>query len=265
VLRIIGRKRGSEHRDTEAPRKREEKNERAGQKCLLCFSLASHLCVSVEIQLAGEAGGVYSAGMDSGRDVVFPRAILFDMDGTLTEPMLDFAAIKREMGIGEVPILEAMGGMDEEGKARANAVLDRHETQAAEESVLNAGCEELLQWIHGRRIRTAIITRNSRRCAEIVVGRHGLKFEVVITREEGKFKPDPTPLLRACERLGVPVEEAWMVGDGQYDVEAGIAAGVRTVWVSHGRERGFEAEPWRVVRNLGELVGILKTGTQAFQ
>ena len=37
-----------------------------------------------------------------------PRALLFDMDGTLTEPMLDFARIKSEMGIGDQAILEAM-------------------------------------------------------------------------------------------------------------------------------------------------------------
>ena len=43
-------------------------------------------------------------------DVVhnLPRALLFDMDGTLTEPVIDFAALKAEMGIGRRPILEAM-------------------------------------------------------------------------------------------------------------------------------------------------------------
>ena len=35
-----------------------------------------------------------------------PRAMLFDMDGTLTRPLLDFPRIKAEMGIGERPILD---------------------------------------------------------------------------------------------------------------------------------------------------------------
>ena len=48
-----------------------------------------------------------------------------------------------------------------------------------------------------------------------------------------------------------------MIGDGQYDVEAGLAAGVRTVWVSHGKIRPFAAEPWRQVRDLPELLGLL--------
>ena len=44
-------------------------------------------------------------------DLILPRAVLFDMDGTLTEPMLDFPRIKAEMGIGDRPILEALAEM----------------------------------------------------------------------------------------------------------------------------------------------------------
>src|SRR4051794_16087261 len=38
-----------------------------------------------------------------------PRGILFDMDGTLTEPMLDFALIRADMGLSrDRAILEAL-------------------------------------------------------------------------------------------------------------------------------------------------------------
>jgi FMN phosphatase YigB (HAD superfamily) len=49
-----------------------------------------------------------------------------------------------------------------------------------------------------------------------------------------------------------------MVGDGQYDVEAGLAAGVRTVWVSHGRPQAFDARPWRTAADLCELQMLLQ-------
>jgi HAD superfamily hydrolase (TIGR01549 family) len=192
------------------------------------------------------------------RSYSLPRAILFDMDGTLTEPMLDFAAIKAELGIGERPILEAMAEMDAAARAAAEVVLHRHEERAAVESTLNAGCGTLLDWVEAQGIRSAIITRNSRRSVDAVMTRHGLSFEVLITREDGRFKPDPTPLLLACDRLGVRPGDAWMVGDGQYDIEAGHAADIRTVWVSHGRTRPFAAEPWRTVRDLHELATLLK-------
>ena len=187
-----------------------------------------------------------------------PKAILFDMDGTITEPLLDFPRIKAEMGIGSRPILEALAAMRDEERARAEAVLLGHECDAASRSVLNRGCVELIEWIDVAQIRKALITRNSRASVEKVLAKHGLTFDVLVTREDGKYKPDPEPLLRACERLRVRPDEAWMVGDGQYDVEAGLAAGVRTVWVGHGQARPFAAQPWRAVRDLVELTGVLK-------
>ena len=69
------------------------------------------------------------------------------MDGTLTKPMLDFPAIKAEMGIGSRPILEAMAEMDANARVAAEEILDRHEETAAMKSDLNDGCDALLDWI----------------------------------------------------------------------------------------------------------------------
>ncbi len=44
--------------------------------------------------------------------LILPRAMLFDMDGTLTAPFLDFDRIKSEMGIGNQPILEAIAKLE---------------------------------------------------------------------------------------------------------------------------------------------------------
>src|SRR5882724_2923069 len=187
-----------------------------------------------------------------------PKAILFDMDGTITEPMLDFPTIKREMGIGNRPILEALAEMTAERRTVAEAVLHRHEEEAAANSSLNHGCREMLAWLERHQIKVAVITRNSRSSVKTVCQRHGLKFEVLITREDGKFKPDPAPLLEACRRLNVQKADVWMVGDGQYDVEAGLAAGIVTVWLSHGRIKPFAAAPQRAVHDLQELTAMLE-------
>jgi HAD superfamily hydrolase (TIGR01509 family) len=184
---------------------------------------------------------------------ILPRAVLFDMDGTLTEPLLDFPLIKAEMGIGSRPILEALADMDETARQIAQAVLHRHEEEAAARSTLNPGCRELLDCLAARGIESALITRNSRRSVRTVLDRHGLPISVLVTREDAPPKPDPEPLYLACRRLGIEGSHAWMVGDGRYDIEAGIAAGIRTVWVSHGRARDFDARPWREVRDLIDL------------
>jgi len=188
---------------------------------------------------------------------MLPLALLFDMDGTLTRPMLDFPAIKAEMGIGDRPILEAMAEMEPDRYRDAQAILLRHEDRAAAESDLNPGCMELMRWTRLRGISVALITRNSRRSVDVVLERHGLKIDVLITRDDGIFKPDPRPLLVACQQLGVQASQAWMIGDGRYDVEAGLAAGMKTVWISHDRQRDFIAEPWREVQDLAGLLNVL--------
>jgi HAD superfamily hydrolase (TIGR01549 family) len=172
--------------------------------------------------------------------------------------MLDFPRIKAEMGIGQRPILEALAELNPVRREEAQAVLHRHEEIAAEQSCLNEGCEQLFQWIARSRLPHAVITRNSRRSAEVVLRRHGLGIDVVITRDDGVFKPDPAPLRLACQRLGVDPSLAWMIGDGAHDVEAGLAAGMKTVWLSHNHPRSFAATPWRTVADLPDLLNVLR-------
>src|SRR3954469_17401145 len=115
---------------------------------------------------------------------ILPAAVLFDMDGTLTEPMLDFPRIKAEMGIGGRPILEAMAEMNPADLLRAQAVLERHEEEAARLSTLNPGCREVLGWLRRRGVGAALITRNSRRSVETVLLRHGLTIDMLVARED---------------------------------------------------------------------------------
>jgi HAD superfamily hydrolase (TIGR01549 family) len=188
---------------------------------------------------------------------MLPRAILFDMDGTLTRPLLDFDQIRRDMGING-PILEALANMPAEKRIDAEKILHEHEDRAAEASTLNPGCSELLEWLEQAGVKTAVVTRNTRRSVGTVFRRHGLNFEVCVTREDATYKPAPAPLYLACDRLKVASTDAWMVGDGYHDIEAGLAANVRTVWLSHGRTRDFAATPTVVVNDLTELFRLLR-------
>ena len=51
--------------------------------------------------------------------------IIFDLDGTLTKPVLDFDAIRAEIGGIEGPILEAMVDLSPEDRARAELIVAR--------------------------------------------------------------------------------------------------------------------------------------------
>jgi phosphoglycolate phosphatase-like HAD superfamily hydrolase len=50
-----------------------------------------------------------------------------------------------------------------------------------------------------------------------------------------------------------------MIGDGVHDIEAGLAASIATVWLSHGRQRPFSAQPWQTVAHLLELLTLLQS------
>lgn len=188
-----------------------------------------------------------------------PRAMLFDLDGTLTEPLLDFPRIRAEMGIPHgVGILEWLASIDAQRRAKAEEILHRHENHAAGQSQLNIGCMDLLDEITARGLPIAIITRNSLDSARIVLEKHRIKVDCVITREDGEAKPNPAPLHLACDRIDVSAEHAWMIGDGEYDVQAGLAAGCCTVWISHGKTREFADVPWRTVVDLPELHNLFR-------
>jgi len=181
------------------------------------------------------------------------------MDGTLTDDCLDFDEIKEEIGLGDSPVLEVLPTLEPEERERIEKVLHRWEAEGAAACALAAGCVELLEWVRERGIKSALITRNNKRSIETVLERHGLSFEVRLSRDclNGKYKPDPEPLWHACERLGVDRADAWMVGDWKYDIEAGNAASIKTVWLDGGRERPFDAVPWKSVKDLHELRALL--------
>ncbi len=179
------------------------------------------------------------------------------MDGTLTRPHLDFDQIRRDMGITG-PILEALKHMPASERAIKEAILHDHEDRAASASELNEGCEDLLRWLDEIAMPVALVTRNTRKSVATVFNRHRLKIDICVTREDGKYKPDPAPLFLACHRLNIDPAHAWMVGDGYHDIEAGLAAKMKTVWISHGQERDFAAPPDVTARDLIELRTLLQ-------
>jgi D-glycero-D-manno-heptose 1,7-bisphosphate phosphatase len=74
----------------------------------------------------------------------------------------------------------------------------------------------------------------------------------------GCRKPKPGMLLRAAERHGIALSQSFMVGDRWRDVDAGRAAGCRTVFVDYGYES--EPRPDRpdfIVRSLPEAVSYI--------
>lgn len=73
-------------------------------------------------------------------------------------------------------------------------------------------------------------------------------------------KPKPGLVLDAAADHGIDLASSWMVGDADTDVEAGRAAGVRTVLVEHpesAHRRTGNAQPDATVRNLEEAAAFI--------
>jgi HAD superfamily hydrolase (TIGR01509 family) len=165
---------------------------------------------------------------------------VFDMDGTLTKPLLDFDAIREEIGLPEGrPILEAMESLTGAERRRAEDILLRREREAAHASELNDGAAELLARLRRLGLPAGLLTRNCRECVEITSARHGLSFARVVAREDAPAKPAPDGLLLCAADFGVAPAAMLMVGDYLFDLQAGRAAGSATALLTHGRDWPF--------------------------
>lgn len=184
-------------------------------------------------------------------------AVIFDFDGTLTIPYLDFDAIRREIGVAG-PILEAIDGLHGKTRERAFDILHRHEWDAARHAELHSGAAEVLFECRRRGFAVAVLTRNARPMVEHVLRRFELVVDTLHTREDGPIKPAPDGVIAVCETLAVKPQSSWMVGDYLFDILAGKRAGTKTALFIGGREPpSYAHEADHVIRELPELLKLL--------
>lgn len=166
-------------------------------------------------------------------------AVLFDFDGTLTEPgALDWAALRASIGCpADSFTLEYIQGLREGGprEAALNA-LGRFETEGAAGSRPAPGAEALVRRLRAAALPLGIVSRNGRAAIDRALQnftrlRPG-DFAVIITRNDPlPPKPAPDTVLAAAARLGVAAKEVLFVGDFTLDMQAGRAAGAVTAYL----------------------------------
>ncbi len=162
---------------------------------------------------------------------------IFDLDGTLVDSKLDFNKMRQEMGLGtEASILEEIDKMDSLQAYRCLNILHQHELEAANNASTMPGVHQFLDRLHNLNIKRAIVTRNAHKIVNKTLQQCGLKFETVIAREDGPVKPDPWAINHICQMWGVDTTQVVMVGDFRYDIEAGQAAGTKTVFFTQGKQ-----------------------------
>ena len=183
---------------------------------------------------------------------------IFDLDGTLTEDLHDFDAIQRALGVErDARLLEFLDALEPARAAPLRARLEAWELDVARRSVARKGARELVAALRARGASVGILTRNARRHAELTLESSGLAdlfpSAEIVTRDCGPPKPSPFGIHRLIDRWRGARERAVMVGDYVFDLEAGRAAGVKTVQLDWtGANRWPEHTDVRVA-DLGEL------------
>lgn len=188
------------------------------------------------------------------------KAVIFDLDGTITRPFFDFDAIRVEIGLKpqDGTILEAMQHMDQAQKDRCDKILARHEQLAVDNSDLNDGAAGLLEQLRKRQIKLAVLTRNTRQNALKVLKKHKLDFDIVLGRDEALVKPNADGVLKICRSFGCDPAQAIVVGDYLYDIQCAKAAGALAVlYASHKNADDFAPHADFTIETILQIIDII--------
>jgi phosphoglycolate phosphatase len=215
------------------------------------------------------------------------RAVLFDLDGTLLDTAADIAlalnrtllesgvesvaesAVRKMIGRGSPILIEralAARGRAVDAATQARMV-ERFFHHYGDLEELNedtarpyAGAAEALRAVHSAGLRTAVVTNKQHRFADALLRRRGLSawVDAVVGGDScERRKPDPQPLMFACESLQVTAGDALMVGDSINDVLAARGAGMPVFCVSYGYNEGRDPRTLECDALLDSLAEVL--------
>lgn len=185
-------------------------------------------------------------------------AVLFDLDGTLVDtapdlcgatnvllaeegrPHLPFTHLRPHTSRGVRGLLGAAFAIDErhtDYHRLATRFLDIYAGRLCDESRLFDGIPELLDTVEALRLGWGIVTNKRMRFTDPLVAWLQLAPRtacVVSGDTTAATKPSPLPILHACAVLGSAPQRTLYVGDDRRDIEAGHAAGCRTIAAAYG-------------------------------
>ncbi|MDT0157129.1 HAD family phosphatase [Microbacterium sp. ARD32] len=182
-----------------------------------------------------------------------PRAVLWDMDGTLVDTEPYWMAAETELvesyggtwsheqalglignGLLESAVLFQGLGVDLDAQAIVDRLTDSVAASLRSRGVpFRPGARELLRDLRDAGITTALVTMSLRRMAADVVDLIDFEaFDLVVAGEDAvRPKPFPDPYLRAAELLGVDIADTVAIEDSRTGVTSAVASGAVTVGV----------------------------------
>ncbi|MFT5657201.1 MAG: HAD superfamily hydrolase (TIGR01509 family) [Gammaproteobacteria bacterium] len=187
---------------------------------------------------------------------------IFDMDGTLTTSAHDFEFIRQELGIASnAPILEALHEMPEQQAEPLWLRLNELECHFAGKSTLMPGVHDLLDKLDARGVQLGILTRNTMPVVETTLEACGIAHFFPqphrLDRDSCTPKPSPDGINYLLNYWQAKANDAVMIGDYLYDLQAGRRASVTTIHLDPAGEFAWPEESDICIRAFSEIDSFL--------
>eukprot|EP01024_Parvocaulis_polyphysoides_P035580 TRINITY_DN3154_c0_g1_i1.p1 TRINITY_DN3154_c0_g1~~TRINITY_DN3154_c0_g1_i1.p1 ORF type:complete len:227 (-),score=19.98 TRINITY_DN3154_c0_g1_i1:252-932(-) len=181
------------------------------------------------------------------------RGVVFDMDGTLTVPCIDFNEMRRRVGIMHGDILDVIKSWPNDQQKRAYSQIADIEEKALEDMQVMPGAVELCRFLDNKQIPRGLITRNVENSVDYFHKHHFPlpPFDPALSREFTPYKPEPHSLQHICKFWNIPTNECVIVGDSaKDDIVCGNRAGALTIL--------FDSRELHTNQHHDDLVGELQ-------
>lgn len=207
-------------------------------------------------------------------DISKPKAILFDLDGTLMDTAPDFFptvnALRKEHNLSpladniirlqvsnggraltrlalDMPLVDIPSAKEGNNadtvffEQQRQRLLDLYVEHIAQKSDLFPGIIELLETCKQHSLPWGIVTNKPRLYTELLLARLADRLPilahcavVVCPDDVEKTKPFPDPLYLAADTIKIAAQDCWYLGDHIRDIDAGNAANMFTIATLYG-------------------------------
>ncbi len=206
-------------------------------------------------------------------------AVLFDVDGTvidtteaiinsLRKVLMKYTGVKHSdeelyvsMGITGKMTMDMFGVRESD---EAIELWDKYFFELYDRVSFFPGIPEMLYGVRDMGCPMGLVTSKTKRelSAEKILSGILSGFDVVICSDDTRRpKPEPDPVLKTAESLGIEAGDALYVGDSLYDLMAARSAGMPfgvAMWGSKNPERLLELNPEYIFHDPKEIVDIIR-------
>ncbi|KYR02952.1 hypothetical protein DLAC_00435 [Tieghemostelium lacteum] len=187
------------------------------------------------------------------------KGIIFDLDGTLTVPCMNFQILRERLGISQgIDVLREIKKWDTVENKRAHKIIYEFELEARNIMQIQSGTINLLEFMEQNKLLKAIHSRNSLENIKYFVDHvKPYKFDHLVGRDESvEPKPHPSGSHEISKNLNLQPDQFLFVGDSIDDVTTSKSFGSISCLLlnetnrKHATSADFSVESFTELQNL---------------